>query len=1618
MGEKLRTLLKEVGSKLDNPHANKDALIKLLKQAASSLCEMDQSPSKEVLESMQPFINAIVKPELLKHHDKEVKLLVATCTCEITRVTAPDAPYDDDVLKDIFRLIVSTFSGLRDIKSPSFGRRVTILETVAKYRSCIVMLDLGCDDLVNEMFRTFFAVASDEHSETVLTSMKTIMVVLLEESEDINNDLLFVILSVLGRDKKAITMAARRLAMNVMAQCAGKLEPGIKQFILKSMSGEGNSVISQIDYHEIIYNIYRSAPQALVGIVPYITGELLTDKIDMRLKVVKLVGDLFCLPESTIPETFQPIFLEFLRRLTDRVVEVRMSVLEHVKLCMLSNPFRPESPQLIAALCDRLLDYDENIRQKVVAVVSDITCHELSSIPSKTIKLVAERLRDKSLPVKKYTMERLSDIYRTWCLKHTVSDDYDWIPGRILRCFFDKDLRSDTVEYILCVSLFPPEFSVRDKVKTWVKLISKFDKVEVKALEKILEQKQRLQLELQKYLSLRQMYKDGGGLELQKKVALLFRFMSHCFTDPIKAETDFMLLHQLKDANIWKIFTTLLDPNTNSLQTWKSREELLKIVGQKHPLYGILSSLSMKCSYILFNKDYVKDIFLEVDLHKSSGNKLLAQSCMNLLVILASFRPSLLSGTEKDLIHLLEDDNEAVKEGVLHVLAKAGGAIRDKLGESSSTIDLILERICVEGSRRQAKYAVHALAAITKDDGLKSLSVLYKRLVDMLEKKTHLPSVLQSLGCIAQTAMPVFETQESRIQGFIKKDILQCSEKTKDETNESWNHRSELCSWKIFGIKTLVKSYLPVKDAHLRVGISGLIKDLQNILSIGEISKDIESSCVDKAHLKLASAKAILRLSKHWDKKIPIDVFYLTLTTSQAGFPQVRKLFLMKVHQYIKDRILDPKFACAFLLNLGSQEHKSEDNDNLSDIIQMCQQGKARQVSVQNDGNSSVVHTTGYILPFLIHALAHHPLFPNLDECKDLKAYEPIYRKLYLFLSMLALGDEEGKPGKSMKKEEVIIVISILQSIRSSEDAVDTKMSKNSYAICDLCFSIIKILAQNQEDLQGPFPHVPLLQFLYKPREKKQEKEKKEDQKEEKENEKEKKEENDKEKEKKEEKEKENEKKEEKEKEEVQNDVTEGHTWLSDASVLAHFESLNMEANDSVDSKIMDDDNDDILKDIEEDGKEVPLGTMLKRLKAKGAKEKKESETVAAENNNNNNNDNDNDNNNNVDVLGMVKEINLDNPNEKTKFGDEIIKVDEKQKRKRLKPHESVNVFVPKRQKSSSKGLSAFDNIKMSDDENHNILKNKDSFEDRIESTEIDKSHVQIQEHGNIDESDPEKPKKTTEMDGNNQKSNSVKKRKRKSIAGLAKCTSKEKEIHTTDLIGKRIEVWWPMDKAFYEGLVKSYDHQKKKHVVLYNDGEVEVLRLDKEKWKLLETSKPTKRNKLSKSSNPKRGFSKKKIKVPDNSKKFKDLADMDDRSPSSMVRGKRTPRKNRKRSLKGVFQRFPKSFKLETKDDHDHDHDDGDDDDDDHEHATFSKVDNLDTEEEASDREEDEEKQSPTSPMENSGLRSNEEEDDGGSQPEDDRKSLDSGDAEFSDDVPLGVWKSKVRKADESKEV
>lgn len=65
--------------------------------------------------------------------------------------------------------------------------------------------------------------------------------------------------------------------------------------------------------------------------------------------------------------------------------------------------------------------------------------------------------------------------------------------------------------------------------------------------------------------------KQEDAPELQRRVSGCIRTMSRLLSEPAKAEEGFQILNQLKDVNIWKMLTALLDPSTSFTQAWSFR---------------------------------------------------------------------------------------------------------------------------------------------------------------------------------------------------------------------------------------------------------------------------------------------------------------------------------------------------------------------------------------------------------------------------------------------------------------------------------------------------------------------------------------------------------------------------------------------------------------------------------------------------------------------------------------------------------------------------------------------------------------------------------------------------------------------------------------------------------------------------------------------------------------------------------------------------------------------------------------------------------------------------------------------------------------------------------------
>ncbi|KAE9588987.1 hypothetical protein Lal_00012513 [Lupinus albus] len=244
----LHEKLLEAANNLLHPPPSLNDLLHLLQQVDSCLGLVEQSPDESVQAVMAPLAAALIGDELLRHADIDVKVGVASCISEITRISAPDAPLDDDQMKEAFQLIVSSFENLHDMSSRSYRKRTGILETVSKVRSCVVMLDLECDDLILEMFQHFLREIREHHPEKVFKSMQNIMTLLIEESEDISLNLLSPILDSIKKENEAVLPIAKKLVENVLESCATKLKPYFVQAV-------NAMAISLDDYTDVLSSI-------------------------------------------------------------------------------------------------------------------------------------------------------------------------------------------------------------------------------------------------------------------------------------------------------------------------------------------------------------------------------------------------------------------------------------------------------------------------------------------------------------------------------------------------------------------------------------------------------------------------------------------------------------------------------------------------------------------------------------------------------------------------------------------------------------------------------------------------------------------------------------------------------------------------------------------------------------------------------------------------------------------------------------------------------------------------------------------------------------------------------------------------------------------------------------------------------------------------------------------------------------------------------------------------------------------------------------------------------------------------------------------------------------------
>ncbi|RDX90565.1 hypothetical protein CR513_27556, partial [Mucuna pruriens] len=275
----------------------------------------------------------------------------------------------------------------------------------------------------------------------------------------------------------------------------------------------------------------------------------------------------------------------------------------------------------------------------------------------------------------------------------------------------------------------------------------------------------------------------------------------------------------------------------------------LVMIGDSNPNYEFLRPLFSKCSSSIFSSEHVECI-LHYLKNNENGNKDLEDSSANLLLAIVRNFPAMLKGLEKQFQKLLEQKSP-VNDKLIEVIAKAGPHMsfnhRYLVFSLCSDIYPFLKRICLDGTRRQAKFAGSAIAALSSEQSvfrelyeivtlleknydrditisfvksndqltyftksLRGCQIVYlcikldeylswsvrtskHELIDYLYSERNVPTILQSLGCIAQYSVSNFETRCEEITSYICQKIIQM-EHLDDGHDATSFHDTSQCS--------------------------------------------------------------------------------------------------------------------------------------------------------------------------------------------------------------------------------------------------------------------------------------------------------------------------------------------------------------------------------------------------------------------------------------------------------------------------------------------------------------------------------------------------------------------------------------------------------------------------------------------------------------------------------------------------------------------------------------------------------------------------------------------------------------------------------------------------------
>uniref|UniRef100_A0A667X295 PDS5 cohesin associated factor A n=1 Tax=Myripristis murdjan TaxID=586833 RepID=A0A667X295_9TELE len=982
--------VKEITDKISN-----DEVVKRLKMVVKTYMDMDQDSEEEKQQYLGLALH-LASEFFLRNPNKDVRLLVACCLADIFRIYAPEAPYTShDKLKDIFLFITRQLKGLEDTKSPQFNRYFYLLENLAWVKSYNICFELeDCNEIFIQLFKTLFSVINNSHNQKVQMHMMDLMSSIIMEGDGVTQELLDTILINLIPAHKNLNKQAYDLAKTLLKRTVQTIETCIANFFNQVLV-MGKSSVSDLSEHvfDLIQELFAIDPLLLTSVMPQLEFKLKSNDGEERLAVVRLLAKLFGAKDSELATQNRPLWQCFLGRFNDIHVPVRLECVKFASHCLMNHP--DLAKDLTEYLKVRSHDPEEAIRHDVIVTIINAGKKDLNLVNDQLLGFVRERTLDKRWRVRKEAMMGLAQLYKKYCLHHEAGKEsalkISWIKDKLLHIYYQNSIDDKLlVEKIFAQYMVPHSLDTEEKMKCLYYLYACLDTNAVKALNEMWKCQNMLRGLVRELLDLHKLpVSEANNTAMFGKLMTIAKNLP----DAGKAQDFMKKFNQVlgEDEKLRVQLETLISPTCSCKQAELCvREITRKLTFPKQPTNPFLEMVK-------FLLERIAPVHIDSEAI-SALVKLLNKS---------------IEGTADDDEEGVTPDT-AIRSGL--ELLKVLSFTHPTAFHSAETYESLLQCLKMEDDK-----VAEAAIQIFRNTGQK---------------------IETELQQIRSTLIPILHQKAKRGTPHQAKQAVHC-------IHAIFNNKEVQLAqiFEVQAIKLLVRWLLGMKNNQSKSANSTLRLLSAMLVSEGDLTEQKKISKSDMSRLRLAAGGAIMKLAQEpcYHDIITPEQFQLCGLVINDECYQVRQIFAQKLHLALVKLLLPLEYLAVFALCA---------KDPVKERRAHARQCLLKNISVRREyiKQNPLAHEKlvsllpEYVVPYMIHLLAHDPDFTKPQEYEQLK---DIKECLWFMLEVLMTKNENNSHAFLRK---------MVENIKQTKDAQcpdDAKANEKLYIVCDVALFVI-----------------------------------------------------------------------------------------------------------------------------------------------------------------------------------------------------------------------------------------------------------------------------------------------------------------------------------------------------------------------------------------------------------------------------------------------------------------------------------------------------------------------------------------------------------------------------------